>query len=138
MEKNVNYSAKSKIATKIISMFLTLLIIFFAIPSIVYVEAAEAIENLGNGDEETLSENIDSPAKNIGEIYEAKELREENVKHFRLEDGSYVAAVYPGAVHISDGDGGWQDIDNSLHDISGEIGTLDGKIKLSKKITKSL
>ena len=39
--------------------------------------------------------------------------RQENEKHFRMSDGSYVATVYPEAVHYSD-DGKWEDINNTL------------------------
>lgn len=50
-----------------------------------------------------------------GGIAEVTSLREENVKHFRLTDGTYQAVVYPEAVHRRDADGTWQDIDNTLY-----------------------
>ena len=50
----------------------------------------------------------------IGEIVEVTSLREENVKHFRLADGTYEAVVYAHPVHRKDKDGVWQDIDNNL------------------------
>lgn len=49
----------------------------------------------------------------IGEVVEAVEMREENVKHFRLSNGTYEAVVYPRAVHRKI-DGEWKDIDNNL------------------------
>ena len=45
---------------------------------------------------------------------EVTERREANVKHFRLEDGSYEAVAYGYPVHRKDADGEWQDIDNRL------------------------
>ncbi len=45
------------------------------------------------------------------------ELREESVKHFLCDDGSYIAATYSSPVHYLD-DGEWKEFDNSL-----EIGT---------------
>ena len=45
---------------------------------------------------------------------EVTERREANVKHFRLEDGSYEAVAYGYPVHRKDADGAWQDIDNRL------------------------
>lgn len=54
----------------------------------------------------------DEPATILGEV---EELREENVKHFRLSDGSFVAAQYAEPVHYKDADGDWQDIDNTLN-----------------------
>ena len=50
----------------------------------------------------------------IGEVVEITSLREENVKHFRLADGTYEAVVYAKPVHRKDEKGVWQDIDNNL------------------------
>lgn len=50
----------------------------------------------------------------IGEVEEIIELREENVKHFRLADGTYEAVIYAEPVHRQDENGEWQDIDNTL------------------------
>ncbi len=47
-------------------------------------------------------------------VIEVVSLREENVKHFQMEDGSYKAIVYGEAVHRKDTDGNWRDIDNRL------------------------
>lgn len=104
MENNTKSLFKNKLTTKLISLFLTLLIIFFAVSSIIYAEAAEAIMGLGGEEAASSLSDNDTSLGGAG-IYEAEELREENVKHFRLEDGSYVAAQYPLAVHISDGEG---------------------------------
>jgi hypothetical protein len=49
-------------------------------------------------------------------------LREENVKHFLCEDGTYVAAVYAEPVHYQDETGDWQEIDNTL-----QAKAVDGK-----------
>ena len=50
----------------------------------------------------------------IGAVVEVEELREENVKHFRLDNGTYEVVVYDDPVHRMDADGKWQDIDNNL------------------------
>ena len=71
----------------------------------------------------------------ISEAFEVEELREESVKHFRLEDGSYMAAQYDVPVHYLDGDGKWQDIDNSLAEGGSEYSTRNAKVKFSKKVT---
>lgn len=47
-------------------------------------------------------------------VAEETGMRSENEKHYRLEDGSYVAAQYPTAVHYKDENGNWVDIDNTL------------------------
>ena len=50
----------------------------------------------------------------IGNVVEVTSLREENVKHFRLSDGTYEAIVYAEPVHRKDKDGVWQEIDNTI------------------------
>ena len=45
---------------------------------------------------------------------EVEDLREEDTKHFRLSDGSYIAVSYGMPVHYEDEDGNWEDIDNTI------------------------
>ena len=56
------------------------------------------------------------PVTIVGEM---EDLREENSKHFRLSDGSYIAVSYGMPVHYQDEDGSWQDIDNSMTLVAG-------------------
>ncbi len=66
-------------------------------------------------DETSLPNTQDGYTQEYGyTITEDESRREENVKHFKLEDGSYQAIVYGDAVHKKDADGKWQDIDNTL------------------------
>lgn len=55
---------------------------------------------------------------NLQVLYEVEEQREAAVKHFRLSDGSYVAASYPTAVHFAVGEDEWEEIDNTLNLVS--------------------
>ncbi len=68
-------------------------------------------------------------------VYEILGRREENVKHFRLGDGSFVAVQYDAPVHYLDADGAWQGIDNRLAEDGSEYATSDARIKFAKKIT---
>ena len=68
-------------------------------------------------------------------VYEIKSLREENVKHFRLADGTYQAVAYGQPVHRKNADGVWVDIDNSLSVEGEEIATNNARVKFAKKIT---
>lgn len=61
---------------------------------------------------------------------EEVELREAGVKHFRLSDGRYMAAIYPEPVHYEK-DGKWEEIDNTLRE---EL-TVDGTAVYSSKET---
>ncbi len=50
-------------------------------------------------------------------ISEITEKREENIKHFKLSDGSFVVAQYNSPVHYQDDNGEWIDIDNTVTEI---------------------
>lgn len=129
-----------KLSTRLISLFLSLLLFFFAVPPIIYAEAAEAVKGEETEGETSVLNGSSEEKKEYsydGELYEVVELREENAKHFHLADGSYVAAQYPNAVHISDGNGGWVDIDNTLYSIIGDITTADSRIKFARFINGS-
>lgn len=52
------------------------------------------------------------PAATI--LGEVEDLREEDTKHFRLSDGSYIAVSYGMPVHYENEDGSWEDIDNTI------------------------
>lgn len=71
-------------------------------------------------------------------IVEEESLREENVKHFKMPDGSYTAVVYDSPVHRKDSNGVWQDIDNRMNESTVKnkqaYVTADGRAVFSKKI----
>ena len=49
------------------------------------------------------------------ELYEIREMREENKKIFRMSDGSEKMVFYPEAIHVYDEKtGSFEDIDNSI------------------------
>ena len=80
----------------------------------------------------------DAPAHILAED---ESLRTENEKHFRMSDGTYMAAVYEVPVHYLDENGEYQDIDNTLE--SAETGeaaleTRDSgrKVKFAKNAGK--
>lgn len=53
---------------------------------------------------------------------EETSLRDAGVKHFRLSDGRFMAAIYPEPVHYEK-DGEWVEIDNTLKEVKKEDGT---------------
>ena len=57
----------------------------------------------------------DGEVISVSQNSEIAEMREENVKHFALENGKYQAVVYADPVHRKDENGAWQDIDNRLY-----------------------
>ena len=58
-------------------------------------------------------------------VREVVELREESVKHFLCEDGSYIAVSYAEPVHYEK-NGEWKEIDNSLK-LSSDTLSVSGK-----------
>ena len=111
---------------------LTLILAFLMI---VYIVPLTVIaENLRMASNATTEEVTDATTA-IKDVFELTDLREETVKHFRTEDGSVIAVVYPNAVHRQDEGGVWQDIDNHLAEKGSEIATSDARVKFAKKIT---
>ncbi len=127
------------IKVQITAYLLTFVMIFMCLP--VTISANETIENVINN--KVLSdldyiiadsqEYIDD--NTIGEINEVVSLREENVKHFRLADGTYEAITYPMAVHRKDRNGQWQDINNNLSiqtiGKTNQYTTVDARLKFA-------
>ena len=85
---------KKKVCKMITAAALSLLFVFSIIP-------ASALDSLSV--EETA-------AKIVGEV---TEMREESVKYFLCDDGSYIAATYAAPVHYNE-NGVWKEIDNTL------------------------
>ena len=126
-----NFTAK----TKITALILAILIIFYLVPVSVFAEGIST-DTGGEVSPPETSSATDSYTHH-GDVYEVTELREESVKHFRLEDGSYLAASYNDAVHYMGENGEWQDIDNRLLSIGTDYSTSNARIKFAKKITGS-
>ena len=122
---------KTNVVMRAIAFLLSLLMTFYAIPSVIYAEMSDALGSLSSGSasDSDKSTSLDVP------IYEEENLREESVKTFRMPDGSYVAAVYPTAVHRQDELGVWQDINNTLSASGSEYVSGDARVKFAKKIT---
>ena len=108
--------------------FLSLLLFLAIITSIIPTEALAAKENDTSASANTIS--IDDAALPdeltaddvVGEV---KSLRTAETKHFKLEDGSYIAVQYETDIHYKDSKGKWQDIDNGLVSNSIEADVID-------------
>ena len=123
---------KRRIGFSVISLVLAFLMCFYMVPLSVY---ADVIEMLTDNSEDAVSiPPVSEETEDL--VFEVTELREQNVKHFRLPDGTFVAAQYKTAVHYLDDNGKWQDIDNSLSETGSEMSTPGGKVKFSKKETQ--
>ena len=105
----------SKLLRSLLSVFISITMVLTVIP---FTAIAKEVNSpaIKTGVETTLSDNIiedkiETEPIIVGEIISK---RESNVKHFKMSDGSYTAAVYPYDVHFENADGEFQDIDNSL------------------------
>lgn len=65
-------------------------------------------------EQEQTSQEAPAVTSDVSVLGEVEELREEDTKHFRLSDGSYIAVSYGVPVHHQGSEGQWMDIDNSL------------------------
>lgn len=89
---------KSKVFFKIIAIFMSILLVLQILP---FSVIAANIEE---------SEEIEEAPEIMAEV---ETLRDEYTKHYRMSDGTYIAATYPEPVHYVV-NGKWIDIDNSL------------------------
>ncbi|MBR5826423.1 MAG: RHS repeat-associated core domain-containing protein [Clostridia bacterium] len=98
------------ISKKVISIILTIIML------VTTCSAAFPVLATDNSDDDFFDE-LFVPQEENSEAYivsEAVEKREENAKHFRMSDGSYVVAQYNTPVHYLDENGEWVDIDNTI------------------------
>ena len=140
LAKLTSAAHRIRLGTRTVALLLSIIMLFLFIPPVVYVKAAEALssdseEITDAAEPSTDGSGTDTSVGTTRDIYEDITLREESVKHFRLPDGSFVAAQYSSPVHTLDEDGEWQDIDNTLTESSGIFADKNARIKFQKKIT---
>ena len=141
MKETINsifrFIRRNKVMIRSLCFVLSLIMVFYVIPSTIFAKAAEALEDTNT--EATSTPTTDESKNEVSGIapFEVVELREEYAKHFRLSDGSYVAAQYNYPVHSLDENGEWQDIDNALSKNGSEFTNENARIKFAKKINGS-
>ncbi len=105
-----------KLTVKMLAFVMALLILIVSLP--VSAFATVIGEEASNTSTDNLITNADieseSTIKDVIVLEEDEALREENIKHFKLSDGTTKAVVYSQAVHYKDADGKWVDINNAL------------------------
>lgn len=125
-----------KLGLGTLSIFLSILMIVYLIPLAVYAELGPTLEGKENVTEQSeQTEQITGESIAPDALFELTDRREQSVKHFRLSDGSIVAAQYAAPIHEQDENGEWQDIDNTLGDSGNEYATPNARVKFAKKIT---
>ena len=104
---------QKNLSVQILALVMTILILTISFPISVFADFSQE-ETKDTNIETDVDTVVDSTKEDVFVLEENKALREENVKHFKLSDGTTRAVIYAQAVHYKDDDGNWIDIDNAL------------------------
>ena len=96
-----------------LATLLVLALLIQLVPATVFATDSEAAAE-PEITEESIPDVAEEAAPSEEILFELTELREANVKHFRLDNGAYVAVAYDSPVHYQDSQGQWQEYDNTL------------------------
>ena len=141
-------SQKMKLTTRILSIFLSIILLFEVIPMQAFAEdlstndiltesaeeetSVEGTESTDGTGSESEAESIEPEPAQI--LAEDTDKREESVKHFRMSDGTIQAAQYAVPVHFAQ-NGVWTDYDNTLTEVDADEEENDGKLLKNKDLT---
>ncbi len=125
---------KARSKYRILSVIMAILILLVSLPTYAF---ATLIDDTSEASNTSVSEDDTETSFSKSEVLVLEEdvsLREENIKHFKLSDGTTKAVAYASPVHYKDADGNWIDIDNSLS-LNGSEYTANNKseIKFANK-----
>ena len=111
---------------RIIAIMMTLLTLM----SICSVAMPVFAQEIAFSDDDYINEIIETEEATI--LSEDLSKREENVKHFIMSDGSFIAAQYDTPIHYVNSEGEWIEYDNSLSEIEAteEQAALFGETEL--------
>ena len=140
---------KKRMNLRVLSFILAMITVFIstsftAIAEETTVNQPEPVTSSPTSDETTSSGTSEALSWTAEPVYhyavnEIPDLREENVKHFYMPDGTYKAVVYADSIHRQDATGAWKDIDNSLSikSVSGtnKYSTSDGRVTFAPVFT---
>ena len=133
MENNKRFMTRRAFSMwiKTVACVLSILMMLYAVPTNVFAELIDAID----GATENKADKVITEDTLKKEVFEVIDRREETVKHFRTEDGSFTAVQYNVPVHERDENGEWKDIDNTLSESGSEYATSNARVKFAKKTT---
>ena len=94
---------------QLLSLLLVIAMLLQLLPTSAIAHETTRAEDIINADDVDViglaEDSIQTSAndlKNANILFEEEELREENVKHFRLDNGSYIAVQYGTPVHYEE------------------------------------
>ena len=116
---------------RILSLIMTVLILIMSLPTYAFASFDD------EANKEIVTEETNEayfPKSEVVVLEEDISLRDENIKHFKLSDGTTKAVSYATPVHYKDAEGNWIDIDNALS-LNGSEYTANNKseIKFANK-----
>ena len=115
-------SSKNSRIKKFLSILLTVALCMQIVPITVFAQSRSETETEPETAVSDTAEFLVNSETQPQEILdEDVSLREENVKHFRMTDGSYTAVQYSSPVHYQTDENTWEEYDNRLS----ETETLD-------------
>lgn len=121
-------------AVKVISVILSAVMLMSTVPMQAFAEEKTANESVQQT--ELVSEGVpeEEPLETESAVILAEDTdrREENVKHFRMSDGTMQAAQYAEPVHFLK-DGVWTDYDNTLTEVDADAEENEGRTLLKNK-----
>ena len=104
---------KARSKYRILSLIMTVLILIMSLPT--YAFATLIDDAIEGSNTSVLEDDTETPfsKSEVLVLEEDVSLRDENIKHFKLSDGTTKAVAYATPVHYKDSEGNWIDIDNS-------------------------
>lgn len=136
-QKEDNMKKEMKLVCKILSVFLTVLLVLQIAPMQIIADAYHEA-TIDENTENTLGvslDDIDTTEPEAEILAEETSKREQYVKHFRMSDGSYRATQYEVPIHFIQ-DGEWTNYDNTLIEVDAD--TEDGEDASNKDLTNTL
>ena len=103
-----------KIQMKLLAVLLSITLVLTCFPMVASASGISKTEITEEAIVETSNTEISKSGTEPSILSELIDKRESNIKHFKMSDGSYTAAVYPYDVHFKNSNGEFLDIDNKL------------------------
>ena len=130
---------KVKLFSKMLSIFLTIVLMVQVLPMNAIASIVDDITANANSDNilDDIPEPTDTSQTEPEVVAEEISKREQNVKHFRMDDGTYKAVQYEGSVHFMLNDE-WTDYDNTLTEVDADEEENENKSVKNKDLKNTL
>ena len=129
---------KISLLCKVLSVFLAIILVVQMVPAQIIAEAYEgAVSEITDNSSDIPSGETSTTEPEPEVVAEEISKREQNVKHFRMDDGTYKAVQYEGSVHFMLNDE-WTDYDNTLTEVDADEEENENKSVKNKDLKNTL